>query len=168
MNWQNIAGIPESQAISIAARIHSVLSSWLKTPYSESGSKKGAGINCVRWVCAVADELYGYSRGPLENLPVDRCLHDPHGARNVMRSIRRRYMPLSNLAPDDALEPGDILVVGPAKGGPGHAMMVGGIEGHVWHCIRDTGVVQTCMPEFSGKQKLFRVYRVRNKLLWHR
>lgn len=153
--------------IAASRRVEEVLSSWKGTPYMALQSCKGkqGGIDCVRFVCASADELYGYSRGPLESLPPDQSLHDREGCIAAMRLLCRRYEPLDDATEDEYVEPGDILVVGPKGGGPGHAMFVGGSRGHIWECVQHYGVVLSGMP-MLGDTELFRILRVKDKNSW--
>lgn len=127
--------------------------------------RKQVGVDCIRFVCSVADELYGYERGPLITLPPDQAMHDRYGAIAAMRQIRRRYFPVDDVRRDEFLEPGDILVTGPLNGGPGHAMIVGTAPGHIWETTMD-GVQRSGMPFFGRDSELFRIYRVRDKAKW--
>ena len=150
----------------VSNRVQEVLNSWLGTKYMDLQCRKGGGVDCVRFVCAVADELYGFEREPLDKMPADRSLHDRKGAMAGMRKIVERYKPISDVTMCEWVEPGDIFVVGPRNGGPGHAMIVGGIPGHVWHTIREVGVQVTGMPALDRNTDLFRIYRGKDKHLW--
>lgn len=148
-----------------ADRVHAIAKSWEKTPYMALKSAKQGGVDCIRFVCSVADELYGYSRGPMITLPPDQAMHDRAGALAAMRAICRRYEPLIDATDDEFLEPGDILVVGPNGGGPGHALIAGGKQGHVWECLA-RGVTLSGMPIIGSTTELFRIYRVTDKDKW--
>jgi len=153
------------RALACSDRLHEVVKSWEKTPYMALQSKKQGGVDCIRFVCSVADELYGYSRGPMVSLPPDQAMHDREGALAAMRAICRRYEPLIDATDDEYLEPGDILVVGPSGGGPGHAMIAGGRQGHIWECLA-SGVTLSGMPLIGSAVELFRIYRVMDKHKW--
>lgn len=156
----------EWRALACSERVHQIASSWERTPYMALQSNKGGGVDCIRFVCGVADELYGYSRGPAITLPPDQALHDREGAIAAMKALCRRYEPLDDATEDPFIEPGDIIVVGPMGGGPGHAMIVGGHRGHVWECLQPLGVQRSGMPLLGESLELFRIYRVRDKHKW--
>ena len=157
--------ISYQQARMIEKRLKRVLRSWQGTPYREGSCRKGAGVDCVRFMCAVADELYGYSRELPSRLPADRALHDPEGARAAMRALLRLYSPLKVVS-DNVVEPGDAVVVGPRGGGPGHVLLAGFDSLHpLWHVER-TGVVYTG-PGISHYD-LFGIFRPLDKHLWFR
>lgn len=148
-------------------RIASVLASWEDTPYMALQSCKGrqGGVDCIRFVCGVADELYGYSRGPVISLPTDQSMHDRAGSMAAMREIKERYDPVDDVSHQGWIEPGDIMVTGPINGGPGHAMFVGARAGNIWESTA-AGVKQCGMPAFGTQMTLFRIYRVRDKWRW--
>lgn len=156
----------EWRALPCSERVHKIASSWENTKYMPLQSRKGGGVDCIRFVCGVADELYGYSRGPAITLPPDQSLHDREGAIAAMKALCRRYEPLADVTSDPFIEPGDIIVVGPVGGGPGHAMIVGGYRGHVWECLQEQGVQRSGMPAFGDILELFRIYRVLDKHKW--
>lgn len=158
----------EWRTLPCSERVDEILTSWSGTPYMALQARKGrgGGIDCVRFVCCAADELYGFSRGPVESLPPDQALHDRKGAIEAMRAICRRYEPLDDATESAYIEPGDIFVVGPIGGGPGHAMIVGGYRGHIWECLQDGGVRRSGMPLLGEHTELFRIYRVKDKHLW--
>jgi len=131
MEWRALS-IKGAEAIS--RKLGSILESWRDTPYLPGQQAKGAGggVDCVRFVCGVVDELYGFRRAELPRLPQDRSLHDRAGAVKAMKFMRRLYEP--NLPIEDGVfEPGDILVVSAPDGGPGHAMIVGAEPNTLWH-----------------------------------
>lgn len=147
--WQSIGDRAE-------AAVLRALSRWEGTPYVLGSQAPGVrgGVDCVRFGCAVLDELYR-TKTPIETLPPDRALHDPAGAMRAMRRIRRLYMP-NRIVEDGSIEPGDALVVGPHNGGPGH-LMIAGVDGFLWHASGPPGpVVRTGL---STRQRVFRVYR---------
>ena len=144
-------------------RLEQVLVSWEGTKYSPGQQVKGSGVDCIRFGCAVLDELY---RRPLTELPIraaDASMHDRDGAFSVMRQIIRRY-PDHITVRDGSVEPGDILVVGPRAGGPGHMMIVGHQTGTVWQAsatkVHFTGLY---LPKGAT---LFRTYRMVDRETW--
>ncbi len=109
-----------------------ILLSWENTPYMKGQRKKRVGVDCVRFLCAVMDELYVMEPAPSVELPQDVALHAPHTARAAMRKIMSRYPDHRNLDQGESVEPGDVVITGPERGGPGHAMIVGADPG-LWH-----------------------------------
>ena len=144
-------------------KMHRILSSWVNTPYMEGQQLKHAGVDCIRFCCGVADELFGYSRASIEHLPADMCLHSPRSAFAAMRQLRRLYAPLESVSPE-SLQPGDLLVVGPVRGGPGHLMIVGASRSSIYHATKQ-GIVRTGMGIPNGME-LFRTYRFSERAKW--
>jgi len=147
------------------ARLGGILRSWEDTPYSAGQQCKGpkGGVDCIRFGCAVLDELY---RRPETDLPpraADASMHDREGAFSVMREIMRRY-PDHVAVTNGMVEPGDILVVGPTEGGPGHMMLVGHSRNTVWQAsaskVHFTGLY------LPASATLFRVYRMVDRDQW--
>lgn len=147
----------------IEARIEAVLSAWDGTPYMKGQQCRGAGVDCLRFVTAVLDELNGHAHCPIPNIPQDAAMHDPVLAARTMRAIIKAYGP-ATVVRDRIVEPGDVVVVGPPDGGPGHAMIVGSPR-RIWHAtnrsVQKTGTVIVGM-------KVFRIYRPSGKGGWSR
>lgn len=144
-------------------RLERVLLSWEETPYAPGQQRKGSGVDCIRFGCAVLDEMY---RRPLTDLPpraADASMHDRDGAFAVMRQIMRRY-PDHITVEDGFVEPGDVLVVGPRDGGPGHMMIVGHQPGTCWQASADR-VHFTGLSLPTGAT-LFRVFRFVDRETW--
>lgn len=153
----------------IQDKIQKVLDSWEGTPYSIGQCQKGIGVDCVRFVCSVYDELYGFTRSEYKRLPQDVALHNKEGAINSMKEIIGLYDKAESIDPDTTtrttLQPGDALIVGPKNGGPGHCLIVGGKKNRVYHSL-DPCVKWTGMKFFSKDQKLFRIYRMSDRDRW--
>lgn len=144
-------------------RLKSVLVSWQGTPYCVGQQQKQIGVDCIRFGCAVLDELY---RRPLTDLPIrapDASMHDPEGAFSVMRQIVRRY-PNHVTIEDGSVEPGDVLVVGPRNGGPGHMVIVGPQPNTLWQS--SGGKVHFTGLSLPGSATLFRTYRMVDREKW--
>lgn len=146
-------------------RLERVLASWEDTPYVPGQQRKGrdGGVDCIRFGCGVLDELY---RRPLTSLPIrapDASMHDKEGAFSVMRQIIARY-PDHISVEDGSVEPGDILVVGPRSGGPGHMMIVGVQRGTVWQASADR--VHFTGLSLPASATLFRVFRMVDREAW--
>lgn len=146
-------------------RVEAVCRSWENTPYLEGQCLKGKAADCVHFFSAVMDELYGTDRTSLlRRVRGDTSLHNKEAVVRAMRAILKTYTG-QNEVTDGSLEPGDVVVTGPANGGPGHVMVAGGRRGVLWHCTRQTGVQQTGYGILT-LEKLFAVYRACDKDTW--
>lgn len=135
------------------ARLEREFLRWEGTPYKENCQRPGAGVDCVRFVCAIADAMT--CRDPLDipSIPSDKSLHDQAGAHAALRFLMRRYN--AKMIDHEGIEPGDVLVTGPKDGGPGHAILVGNRPNQMWQSTRPhvhyTGVgPQTGAEVFYG------------------
>jgi cell wall-associated NlpC family hydrolase len=108
------------------------LEAWWRTPYWRGQQCRGRGVDCVRFIAGVMDDLYGFVRERLERLPQDVALHSPATARAALRQFLSIYQPHERVA-DGTAQAGDVVVTGPVGGGPGHALIVGGRRGELWH-----------------------------------
>lgn len=146
------------------ARVGAVLESWVGTPYHLSQQRKGEAVDCVRFVAGALDELYGWTRAPIDRLPPDTALHDPQGAMAAMRAILRLYQPNEEVPLLDT-EAGDVLVVGPPHGGPGHAMIVGARPATLYHATA-SGVQRSGLLLPAGSSA--RLFRLLDREAWLR
>lgn len=146
----------------LSVPFHAELDSWRNTPYLLGAASKGYGVDCVRFCCAVVDKMFGYSRCPYEYLPQDTCFHDKEAALVAMRSLKTYYEPLETVS--GAVQPGDLLVVGPSGGGPGHLMIVGPAR-LLWHVVVSHGPSATGLA-VPNDFELFRKYRFSNRSEW--
>lgn len=126
---------PENRRISAALR------NWDGTPYHLFGQAagRGGGVDCIRFLTAVADRVEGVPYRKLPRTMADAAMHAPALARGVMRQLIRMYD--LKVVTDGVLQPGDFLVAAPIGGGPGHGIFVG--LGHLWHSTEANGVVRT-------------------------
>lgn len=124
-------------------RLLRILESWEGTPHREGQQCRGEAVDCVRFVSAVLDELYGI-RTEIARLPQDASFHSKETCYSAFRTFMQGY-PHDKV--EGALQPGDILVTGPRGGGPGHAIVVG--KRHLWHCD-SRSVVRTGLVLTSG------------------
>ncbi len=120
----------------------------------------------MRFVAGVMNELSGEERVCPPRLPQDRAMHDPHGALHVMHNIARGFEPFEVVKRGGDIEPGDVIIVGPVGGGPGHGMIVGVRPSSVWHST-GKGVQYTGLSSLRIlRQRIFRVYRYLEKNKW--
>lgn len=131
------------------------LSRWENTPYATDQQSPGQGVDCVRFVCGVLDELFGIETDA-RTLPQDVALHQPDLARAAMKKIMSLYSPFESV-PNQRLVGGDVLIVGERDAGPGHVMIVGYEPYTIWHAT--TPRVQKTGFSLSDSQQIFRVYR---------
>lgn len=112
---------------------------------------KGRGVDCVRFVAAVLDEMQG-TRTELEKLPRDAAFHAREKCFTAFRLFIRQFDGYE-IPEGEPVQPGDVLVVGPVTGGPGHAIIVGK-DGQLWHSagsVTRTGM--GCLDAFMYKYK---------------
>lgn len=148
------------------------LAEWEGTPYRDTTMRCGVGVDCVRFVVAIADWLHGFDTEALPPPPVlprQTSLHNASLAWSVVRWLRERYKPNQTIwKPDDSsfpfpeLRPGDILCV-KTEIHPGHAMIAGPRPNELWHSYNSLprGGVSNCALSwcFHQKHALLRVWR---------
>ena len=170
LSWQmlNLAefngfGNDHVHAAQIEKRFRKILDQWERTPYNTKFAAKGEGISCSAFVCRVLDELYRRPPIDMPAIPADVGFHSHHGAVAGLRWFRRRY-PTSYRMIGGETQPGDVFIVGPKGGGPGHAMIVGPQENTLWHAST-TGVCYTgfMLPE---NLKVYAIYRFSDREVW--
>lgn len=165
LTWRPLLlpGLTAEQVRGITAKLSRVLDSWLGTPYMAGNAAKGAGVDCIRFVCSALDEMYGFQREKFERLPLDIALHRPATARAALRRILTIYEPHERVD-DGSLEPGDIVVVSPSdSAGPSHAKIAGTSRNVLYHATAD-GIVKCGIVERTGSP--FAVYRLRDRERW--
>lgn len=142
------------------------LNSWKNTPYLEGSCTRQGGVDCVRFVCSVVDEFFGFKdiRIPKIELPTDACFHDKERCFSAMRILKTYYDPLEEIS-FALIEPGDLIVTGPKKGGPGHLMIVGPEKNTLWHTSKDIGVCKTGLAA-PYKHTVFRAWRFSERSKW--
>jgi hypothetical protein len=167
--WKPLEGPTGAKAM---ARLGEVLGSWERTPYMVSQQAKGrdGGVDCVRFVCGVMDELRG-TQTPIETLPQDAAMHNRQSAIMAMHRIGKLFQPNDLIQPTDATwwaEPGDLAVTSPKGGGPGHAMIVGQARNVLWESsgsgVRKVGLGTVLLP--NGPWRLSYVFRPLDKSDW--
>lgn len=148
-------------------RLGAILQAWRGTPYMLGQSKQGSGVDCLRFVGAVLDELAGTSTR-FETLADDVCVHQPGLAHLVMGDMIDAFH-MSQIT-GDVLQPGDVVAVGPVDGGPGHAMIVGALPYSLYEARRPGGVIQSSVGILRvmhfHRTKVFGYYRVDDRNRW--
>ena len=85
MTW---SWAPSSRGAEFVDRLNEELESWRGTPYAQGQRCKGAGVDCVRFACAIMDVVFGEVTIKL-TLPQDAAFHTRAGAP-LLRSSRPR------------------------------------------------------------------------------
>ena len=141
--------------------LEKVLRSWEGTPYVAGQACKGVGVDCVRFILEVLRELEGWPSIPLVEIPQDASMHNREGSMAAFKKIIQALEPIQRVS---SVQPGDILVIGPAQGGPGHGLIVGPRKNTLYHAA-PSGVSMTGLGMIPG-YKIFGVYRKGSKSLW--
>ncbi len=151
----------------VTAKLERILGTWEGTPYMEGCQAvgSGGGVDCVRFVSGVLDALYGFQRVPIDRLPQDMALHRPESARAAMRQILRIYEPNVEVK-DGRAQPGDVVIVGEAQGGPGHALIVGTRKNTLWHATQSIGVHFTGFGQYARVAVVHAVFRMADREQW--
>ena len=150
LTWQNIDPVVE-------ARLDSVLHVWKGTPYHENVQTPQAGVDCVRFVCAVADTMSHRDPLPIPRVPADQSFHCRESSMAALRLLMRRYG--ARRVEDGTLEPGDALITGPLNGGPGHVILAGTKPTEMWQS-NPPMVWPTRYGPQPGYEQFFGVLRV--------
>jgi cell wall-associated NlpC family hydrolase len=147
----------------VTARIEKCLREWEGTRYMQGQGCKGKATDCLRFFIGFLTEAQDYRKPEFNNVPQDASLHNKKIVMEVVRQVIKIYGPCEKVFDTKAIEPGDFIVTGPKNGGPGHVIIVGTKQGHLWEATH-TNVRQSGML-ISGV-KVFRIYRALNKNLW--
>ena len=113
------------------ARLARVLRSWDNTPYAAGQGHRGVGTDCVRSVVLILCEWARKQAPDIDTLPPDAALHSRESAIVSMRAIMEALSE-SCVVQGCTVMPGDVIVVGSHKGGPGHAIIVGAEQNTLW------------------------------------
>ncbi len=133
LQWEplQIEGFSALQNQNISERIRRILKEWEGTPHMDGQQTKGVACDCVHFVAGVLDELAGTTT-PLNVFPPDSAFHSKETAWKAFRQFKNRFDGIE-VPKKTIFQPGDVLIVGPRNGGPGHAVLVGADE-DIWHC----------------------------------
>lgn len=121
-------------------RLSSAIDIWKGTPYHEGAQRPQAGVDCWRFVSAVADEMRCRAWTKLPRMIADVAMHNPERARAALRWAMREHE-LEDIGGSE-VRAGDCVIAGPKDGGPGHAMLAGP-DGFLWHVTQREGVDRT-------------------------
>ena len=156
---------PEADAIS--ARLSFVLESWRGVRWKPGGYLRMPGVDCVRFVACVLDDLEHTSIAPtLPQLAQDIGKHQPDAAAIAADEMVRSWAP--EFLRGDEVEPGDVIVTAGGKGGPAHALIVGPRPNTAWHCVPRSGVCCVGLGHIGMDAigRALRIWRPLNKAVW--
>ncbi len=167
--WSHIKhpGIDRETVLALEAKLHEIQLSWAETQYlagqNVRGSDQGCGVDCIRFTASCLDEPSGSKHSDeIPRLPQDIGMHKPESARAIMRQLIRMFGLKS--VDDGRAEPFDIIMVGQAGAGPGHAQIVGAKPNTIWEAVRPKvcqgGWIYYNTTEVCG------VYRKEDKREW--
>ncbi len=161
-HWNRLIWKPSDE--SPLQHLAMVLSSWEGTPYLKGASLKKTGVDCVRFVCAVTDEMHGISR-EIPGYAQDAGLNNRAASMGVMREFFRAYPEYERVLSSEIF-PGDLIVTGPPAGGPSHVFVVGPEERRMWSAGK-AGVTRTGIaPQAREHEKIFAIYRFKEHPTW--
>ena len=102
-------------------------------------------------------------RAAIPNIPQDAAWHDKRSVTRAARVMMSLYAPWVKDR-EFTVEPGDIVIISPAGGGPGHILVAGALPNTLYHAIT-TRVQRTgCM--IVEPFVLTRIYRPTYKKDW--
>jgi len=156
----NIEGLDVQGNQAVLDRLTSVLSGWEGTRYLAGCQAKGVGVDCVRFVSGVLDELQG-SDTKLERLPQDSSFHAKDKCFAALRTFLTGY---EHEVVEGPLQPGDVIVAGPRGGGPGHALITG--TNCLWHCDSKSVTRTGLTFPLAGSYYFKKSFRLMNRERW--
>lgn len=164
MQWQPLQ---QPEAAAITARLSFVLESWRGVPWIPGGYTREIGVDCVRFVACVLDDLGHTAIAPtLPRLAQDIGKHQPDAAALAADEMVRQW-PHEFLRGEE-VEPGDVIVTAGGKGGPAHALIVGLRPNTAWHCAPRSGVCCVGLGHIGmdALGRAVRIWRPLNKQNW--
>lgn len=147
-------------------RIEAELESWIGTPYQPGQRCKGptGGVDCVNYGLGFLDAMLREKRVLTSQVPGDWSVHQPELTEAALRRLLAAY-PHYRLT-SGKVEPADLVVTGPKRGGAGHLMIVGVRPGTLYHANIGVGVQRTGAGYQPALQRKFRIIRLCNKASW--
>jgi hypothetical protein len=147
------------------SRLGSLLQEWKGTPYMPGVCGKQQGVDCARWCCSVLAEMEGLDIS-MRAVPQDAAFHHPSTSWQAVRQMQDLFRPVE-LVTEGIIRPGYLLLEGPIRGGPAHAMLVGPEPGLLWHSTKGAKVNSTpaLLPEGHHVKRIYRTEDRRNRWL---
>lgn len=146
-------------------RVETVCRGWVGTPYVLNRCEKGIGVDCMHYVAACLDELYGVEHSKnLRSLPPDACVHNKLGVVKAGKALLKAY-PSHSRVEDWTLESGDLVILGPHSQTPTAAhLLIAGKRGKLWQ----TNSFGVCFTGYGhdSSEMVVAVYRASDKNLW--
>ena len=149
----------------LSLRMQVVLESWEGTKYGSGQRCRGVLADCVGAVFGCIDDVDGRPRAQAPTMPPDSALHDPDTSAAALAALRALYEPVEVLSGSD-VQPFDILVVGPAFGGPSHAILVGPQKNTLWHCTPSSGFHRAGWALGTGYEICHGAFRIGDRERW--
>lgn len=137
---------------------------WRGTPHRPGQKCKGVGVDCVRFVVSVLESLTGRVSGDVK-IPQDASMHNKAAASRALRLFLSSWPLHEDIKESGKVQPGDVIIVGPPNGGPGHALIVGVQKNTLWHAA-NSGVRMCGWCLERPMTKVFRVYRGTDRRSW--
>lgn len=157
--------LPAEVAERISRRLIRICERWEGTPYMSRQQMVGVGVDCVRFVCAVMDEMYGV-KNEVPREWNDARMNDPSQAKEMVEYIRQLYPDMNYIGDGNrVIEPGDVILTGKAGVGPSHAVLVGAKRNTSWDTHR-RGVRRCGLGLIRGVQQVYAIVRTKDKTLW--
>ena len=144
-------------------RLGMAIEKWVGTPYVPGQQRPGQGVDCVRFVEAVLEELYDFKDSPnpeLLKVSQDASVHDPRTVTAVTQELLKRYP--HTIERGDEVYPGDVVICRVGKG-PGHSVIVGPRPWTCYHAMPTAGV---CMGGVGSIPDVVRVIHLLEKERW--
>lgn len=165
--WRPIQdpAIDPRDAADVQLRLGRILRRWEGTPYMEGQRRCGVATDCRGFVLGVYDEMFGFERPEaFVVFPQDGAMHNRAESKRIADLVTSMYG--AERVRDRTLEPGDaVLMAGGGEAGPGHMLIVGVEENHVWHAGR-ARVTRTGIGFDRIHQRIVAVYRVAERSAW--
>ena len=160
LRWEPLSGdLSPMAALKASGELRHLLQGWRGTRYAAGQSVRGVATSCIGFVGSIVRELAAIDFATKAEIPTDTAFHSPVRARSEMRRILRAFGAELEVVEGDTVQPADIVVTGPSRGGPAHLLVVGWRRNTLWevgsHCVIERGWT------ISGR--VVRVFRLRDR-----
>jgi len=146
-----------------------VLNGWNNTPYGLGQQVKGVGVDCIRFVTGVLDDMFRRPHIKFPLISQDCCLTDHKQSKDIYELLLKHY-PSTEVNPNTDgsydVEPGDLVCCGPILGTLGHGMVVGADSGTMFHATTFSVVKAGCSFMEYGVYSFKQVLRPIGKDSW--